>query len=215
MRRDFVIAVSLVLVVTGASAAAQDKPNKEEREAMAMTPSEVVTRVEVKGQTDPLEPSIWVSTQPFLKARAGNDRFLRANISKATGQVFYQLYVSAAFSQSMRFNRMTYLVGGELRSADVERVFFDVSCQRYGCTHFEDYVIELPRADLDALAADPSDVAWRARFFGQSVDGTDLMVLRNETAGFLTVVDHVIEQIQAPSAGIQNPPTSGSSASLR
>lgn len=201
MRTGFVTTFSLVFFVTAASTVAQNKPNKEERAAMAMTPSEVVTRIDVKGQSDPLEPSIWVSTQPFLKARAGSDRFLRANIDKATGKVFYQLYVSSAFSQSMRFNRMTYLVGDALRSADVQRVFFDVSCMRYGCTHFEDYVINLPRADLDALASDTSDVAWRARFFGQSVEGTDMMVLRNETAGLLRVVDHVIRELQATSAG--------------
>lgn len=168
---------------------------------MAMTPEHVASLVEIKGESDPLEPSIWISTQPFLKARFGGDRFLRANIDKVSGKVFYQLYVSAAFSQSMRFNRMTYLVDGKLKSATADRIYYDVSCQRYGCSHYEHYVVELPRSDLEALAGEASDPSWQARFFGQAVDGVDLLVLDNETAGFLLAVDQVLTRVQKAGDG--------------
>ena len=37
---------------------AQHKPDKEEREAMAMSAEDVALRVEVKGQSDALEPVV-------------------------------------------------------------------------------------------------------------------------------------------------------------
>lgn len=195
--RALVAAILLLPAIGSAShAGAQYKPDKEERVAMAMSPEEVSLRLELKGQSDALEPAIWISTQPFLRGRSGGDKFLRANIDKITGKVFYQLYLSSSFSQSLRFDRMTYLVGGKLKTAKVERIYFDVSCQRYGCTHFEDFVVDLSREDLQALAAEGGGPYWRARLFGQSVEGADVDVLRNETSGLLLAVDQQLARLQ-------------------
>lgn len=146
---------------------------------------------EVRGTDDPLEPAVWVSTQPFAFKKYVDDKFLRANIDKATGKVFYQIYIQISSSNGNRFDRMTYLVGGKLRTAKVDRLSFDVDCQGYGCTHYEQFVVDIPREDLDAIAADTSQVFWKGRLFGQTVQGVDIQILRNETAGFLEAVDRV------------------------
>lgn len=194
-------AALLLLTIVSLSAQpvmAQRKPNKEERAAMAMTPEQVSRSVEKKGAVDPLEPAIWISTRPFLPGNSGGDRFLRANIDKATGEVFYQLYLSGAFPQAMRFDRMTFLVSGQLKRAKVDRISYDVSCQRYGCSHYEDYVVQLERADLEALSISADGTPfWTARLFGQTVEGTDVNVLCNETAGFLIAVDRALTKLKA------------------
>jgi len=180
---------------------AQHKPDKEEREAMAMSAEDVALRVEVKGQSDALEPVVWISTRPFLEGRSGSDKFLRASLDKITGKVFYQLYLSGVFPQSMRFSRITYLIAGNLQSGDVQRIYTDVSCQRYGCSYYEDYVVEFSRAALEALAAGDDGVYWQARLFGETVEGADVDVLRNETAGFLIAVDRAMSALPSPADG--------------
>lgn len=195
LKRQLIAFIAISL--TSLPSLAQERPNKEERAAMAMDAIQIAALAETQGLVDQLEPSVWVSTQPFLKSKAGNDTFLRAHIDKATGSVVYQIYMSGIFAQSMRFTRMTYLVEGNLRSAKASRVYYDVSCQRYGCSHFEDYVIEVPRADLEALAAAGGAApSWPVRLFGQSVTGFDAHMLNNETAGFLLAVDQVLGAMQ-------------------
>jgi|JI8StandDraft_2_1071088.scaffolds.fasta_scaffold31306_5 hypothetical protein len=197
MKSRIALALITLLSCNAHSALAQHKPDKEERAAMTMTPEQVSRSVEKKGAVDPLEPSIWISTRPFLLGNSGSDKFLRANIDKATGEVVYQLYLSGVFPYSMRFDRMTYLVSGKLRQAKVDRVYFDVSCQRYGCSHYEDYVVQLERNDLDALSTCVTGSPyWKARLFGQSVEGTDVDVLCNETAGFLVAVDRAVAKLK-------------------
>lgn len=186
------------ILLLGSPVWGQGTLSKQEQKAMQFTPEQVSQMVEVRGDRDQLEPTIWVSTQPFLKRNVGDDKFLRANIDKTTGQVFYQLYLSGSAPQSLRLNRMTYLVDGKLQSAKVDRIYFDVSCQRYGCTYFEDHVVTIPRDHLEALAKADGDLFWRARLFGQTVQGIDIMFLRNETAGLLLAVDRL--QSAAPTA---------------
>lgn len=184
-------AALIALALHAAPSLAQEKVSKQELVAMRSTPEQVAQMVEVRGDRDQLEPTVWVSTQPFLKRKIGDDKFLRANIDKLTGDVFYQLYLSGSAPQSLRLDRMTYLVDGELQSAKVDRIYFDVSCQRYGCTHFEDYVVTIPRDHMEALSKGEGDLSWRARLFGQTTEGIDIMFLRNETAGLLLAVDRL------------------------
>lgn len=180
-----------VVMAASSPVVAQGKMSKQERDALLLTAEQVSQVVEVKGSADELEPSVWVSTEPFLKRKFGDDKFLRANIDKSTGEVFYQLYLKGSFTQSPRLDRMTYMVGGKLQTAKVERIYFDVSCHRYGCTHFEDYVVLLPREHLDVLATMEGEPFWRARLFGQTVQGIDIMLFRNETGALLLAVDRL------------------------
>lgn len=194
MLRLFILAVALVSL----PAAAKDQPRKltkQEREAMALTPADASLATTVRGM-DELDPSVWVSTEPFLKGGAF-DRFFRAIIDKETGSTIYQLYFRSASSRGpIRLSKMTYLVHGRLKSASIERIDVDVSC-RNGCMYFEDAVASLPRDDLEALALDRGDgnPFWRMRLFNDAVDGADAQLLRNETAGFLIAVDRERERL--------------------
>lgn len=195
MLKLFILAVALASL----PAAAQDQPRKltkQEREAMALTPADASLRTTVRG-TDELDPSVWVSTEPFLKGGA-YDKFFRARIDKETGETFYQLYLRSASGRgAVRLSRMTYLVDGKLKIAPIDRIDTDVSCQRYGCTYYEDAVADLPREDLEALASGEGDedTFWRMRLFGDAVSGVDATLLRNETAGFLIAVDRERERL--------------------
>jgi hypothetical protein len=187
---------------------AQGKLSEQERYAMAMTAEQASRSVEIKGRFDPLEPTVWLSTEPFIKTKYDTDTFLRAAIDKASGEITYQLYVAGRFQQSMRFNRLTYLINGTLQTGKAQQVNFDVSCDRYGCTHYEDYVITLSRDDLEALANKAPLPSWKARLYGQTVQGTDLTILRNETAGLLEATDRIVAKMKAEAERKENPPTS-------
>lgn len=187
---------------------AQGKPSEQERYAMAMTAEQASRSVEIKGRFDPLEPTVWISTEPFIKTKYDTDTFLRAAIDKASGEITYQLYIAGRFQQSMRFNRLTYLVDGTLQTGKAEQVYFDVNCDRYGCSHYEDYIINLSRAHLEALAEQGPLPTWRARLYGQTVQGTDLVILRNETGGLLQATDRIVARIKAEAERKENPPTS-------
>lgn len=176
------------------------KLSKEERRAMALTPEQAATKIEITGTGD-LDPLAWVSTKPFLESE--DDKFLRAVIDKESGQVVYQLYLLSSTRAPLRIRKMTYAIDGELRSVPVERIFFDVSCQRYGCTYYEEAIAVLPRNDLEALAEGlgapgAGGASWRMRLFGDLAEGIDTQLLRNETRGFLIAVDREAQRFAAP-----------------
>lgn len=179
--------LSLTLLFHGPALAQQ--PTKAERDAMALSGEQASHRMSLRGVLD-LDPALWVSSEPFLKGNA-DDKFFRARIDKETGQVTYQVYLRSTSRRPPRLSKMTYLIDGKLKSADIDIVGSDVSCHRYGCTHFEDGVAEIPRADLDALAAGEGPT-WQTKLFGKSIEGITTQFLRNETAGFLMSVDRAL-----------------------
>ncbi|WEK00634.1 MAG: hypothetical protein P0Y59_02770 [Candidatus Sphingomonas phytovorans] len=185
------IAIIALATIAPAAQAAEplNKPTRAEERAMALTPEEASLRMMVRG-TDELDPTIWVSSEPFLKG-SGDDKFFRAAIDKQSRAVVYQIYLRSTSSRGpLRLSKMTYMVAGRLKSVQVERVDLDVSCRSL-CLHFEDAIAEIPREDLELLAKDTGP-AWRARLFGDTVQGIDAGFLRNETAGFLIAVDRVL-----------------------
>ncbi|MGR4892239.1 hypothetical protein ACIPPQ_14520 [Sphingopyxis sp. LARHCG72] len=189
MIRSVVIATALFAAPASAAEPVM-KLSKAEQAALAMPAADAALRVKVTG-LDELDPNVWVSTEPFLKGSV-DDKFFRAMIDKSTGEVVYQIYLRSTSSRGpLRLSKMTYLVDGTLRSASIERIGTDVSCQRHGCTHFEDAIASVPREDLEALAkgSDEADTFWKMRLFGDAVSGIDSASLRNETAGFLIAVD--------------------------
>ena len=186
--------IGIALVSTSAAAFGEEyKPTKKERAAMAMSPEQAATRLKVSG-LDALDPTLWVSTQPFLPYQVRSDKFLRAAIDKATGAVTYQLYLSLLGGASMGLSHITYAVDGKLERADARRINFDVSCHRYGCTHLEEYVVDMDRATLERLAhgASTDGAYWTMRMFFRSVEGENTNLLKNETAALLLAVDRQI-----------------------
>jgi hypothetical protein len=189
MKRSLILP-ALLIASTMPALAQEAKLSKQERTAMAMTAEEASLRTSIRG-TDALDPGVWVSTEPFLKAGA-DDKFFRALIDKETGKTVYQLYLKSTSSRGpLRLSKMTYLIDGKLKSATIDRIGTDVSCRERGCIYFEDAIAELPRDDLEALAKSggQADYFWPMRLFGEAVAGIDTALLRNETAGFLIAVD--------------------------
>lgn len=170
--------------------------SKQEKQAIAMSPSQVAAVAEVKGLKDDLDPSVWISTEPFLKRKGNADKFLRANIDKITGEVFYQLYLRGSWSTRLSFDRATLMIDDRLQSAPVRQVWADVSCSRYGCTYYQDFAVDFSREQLETLCKESDDIDLRVRLFGQSVDGVNIVFLRNEAEGLLLAVDTVLEQVQ-------------------
>ena len=184
------------LLLCSSTAIAEPRLTKEERRAMELSSAQVASLVEVKGLSDPLEPGVWVSSQPVLSRKRGGDKFFRAYFDKTDGTGFYQVYMQSVSSESLGLKRMTYLVDGKLQSASIDRVNFDVDCSRYGCSYYEDYVAEIPQEHLKVLAQ-ASATSWTARLFGTSTTGSDTQFLTNETAGFLLAVDRARETLAA------------------
>lgn len=189
MIRSVMIAAALIALPVH-SAESPRKPTKAELVAMSVPAEDAASRVKITG-LDELDPSVWVSTEPFLKGPV-DDKFFRAMIDKATGEVTYQIYFRSTSSRGpLRLQKGTYLVDGQLKAVSIERIGGDVSCRQGGCTHFEDFVADIPRADLEALTAEAaaSSPSWRMRLFADAIGGSDTEFLRNETRGFLIAVD--------------------------
>lgn len=180
-----------------APAAAQQKLSRQDRRAMALTVEQVAEAIEVTGAEDPLDPITWLSTQPFLEKRDG-DKFLRAGIEKATGEVFYQLYLIAQSRAALRPSRATYLLNGEVQEARADRIDFDVNCYRGGCTYYEHALVTLPREAVEefaSCAAPGQDASFRLRIFGDAVEGVDVEMFCTEAAGFLLATDRVLARM--------------------
>lgn len=181
----------LVLATTTTSQAAAQRVSKAEATAMAMSPAQAALSMKVDGG-DQLDPVVWVSSELFLPKKYESDKFFRAMIDKATGAVTYQIYLVSVDRVAKRYSRITYMADGALKSASVSRIGFDVDCGRYGCSYYEDFVAQVPREHLDELACSQPGGIWTARVFGDTVAGTDINFLCNETAGFLLTVDREV-----------------------
>ncbi len=176
----------LSLALLGTAAGAQ---TKAEQRAAKLTPDQVAAQVQVTGAAA-LDPVLRLSTEPVAFQRIGGDQFLRANIDKTTGATTFQLYMILEGRQSLRPNRVTYLVGGALQTATAARVDFNVSCYRANCTHIEHAVATLSLDHLKALAqCKPSEAFFPVRVFGDYAEGRDLAIACNEAAGLMLAVE--------------------------
>lgn len=189
------ICAVLALSFLSTSIDAAELTNREKLIA-SLSPENIAYRVSVTG-TDKLDPTLWVSTKPVLEM-PGADKFLRAAVDKASGKVIYQIYFQiTSFENRANFSRMTYLVDDQLRSLEVQKIGSDVSCQRLGCSFYEDYVAVVPRTDLEAVSKgrSPDDTSWTFRLFGALTQGNDTQMFRVEVAGFLLAVDQQLQSV--------------------
>lgn len=198
MKSTHTVIAAAAFAVLALPATAQERMSRAEQRALQMSVDQVLQQVEIKGQSDDLEPAIWVTTEPFLKRSSSDDKFLRANIDKVTGAIFYQLYLKSVTSDRLDFDRMTFMTQTGLQSAPVKRIWFDVSCYRAACSYYQDFVADLSREQLESLAAEDGKDFWRARLFGGYVEGIDIMLLKNETRAFLSAVDRVSSSHSPP-----------------
>ena len=177
----------LILALIAGPLAAQDLPRSERRSA-ELPVEDIAAQVAASG-ADELDPVLWLSTQKVNERRLQTDHFFRARIDKASGQVEYQLYAVIEGRQSMRPDRVTYAVDGELRKAKASRVNFDVSCYRSSCTHIEDAVAVIPAEDFAKLGDCSLDRVTRFKVFGDYVEGVALASPCNEIAGLILAVE--------------------------
>lgn len=158
---------------------------------MQLTPTQVPVNIQGK---EPLDPIAWVSTEPFISTR-GTDKFLRAAIDKATGQVTYQVYLIFAERNAFRPSSMTFISPTGLKRVEVQRIDFDPSCSRYGCTIYEQAVAEVSREDMAhfaSCAAPGTTASFSVKVFGSTIEGIESRFLCTEAAGLLVAVDAIL-----------------------
>ena len=119
---------------------------------------------------------------------------MRGYIDRKTGAVTAQVYHSASrVGGSPRFYRATYETPDGIKEVDAQPVGFDVSCQRYGCTNYEDAVFPIDYAMLQEAAKrySPSEPlkGIRYRLFDRSGFNADEIIPANEIAAFVKVVE--------------------------
>ena len=187
MTKIGIIALICLTALTPTAVSAQ-KMDKKDRRAMAMTIEEAAATVEVTGGDDPLDPTIFFSTIDFNRKNLSGDKFLRAIYDKVSGVARFQVYIILRGSQSFRPERLTYLHEGQLQSADVSRIDFDVDCYRSSCTNIEHAVAAIPEeafAEFASCAKPGTDAHVRMKLFGANVGGEDAMFFCTEAAGLL------------------------------
>lgn len=193
--------MSAALAAMLAAPAAAKQTREEKAIAMVSRPvAELEPLVKVTG--DALDPRITVSSsgvsqevsKGLLASTTNENSFLRAYIDKATGKVSAQIYYIATYGgRGWHFLRTaTYEAPGGIKEVEVVKVGSDVNCYRYGCTHYEEVVIPIDFAILEAAASnfDPANplTAIKFRVFGQSGMKFDDAVPGNEIAAFVNVV---------------------------
>jgi hypothetical protein len=170
---------------------------KADRAAMQLTPAQIAASAEVTG-IETLDPALWISTRNFLP-RDGADRWLRAYINKATGEVEYQLYLRIESRRdAFRPRLLTFQRADGLGEAKIDRIDHDVNCYRSSCWITEHAIAVLSRADLEAVAQGARagvDGTWAAKVFGDSQEGVDILTFKTEIAGLLIAVDREMAKL--------------------
>jgi hypothetical protein len=162
--------------------------------SLAASPANAKPGIEITG-TAPLDPAIWISSEPFDKTR-GIDSFLRAHIDKADGKVTYQIYiVTRTTRDAFRPRSITIMGANGIEQFPLDRVNFDVSCQRWGCVYMEDAIAELPRALLERISSDDFSRTLTFKAFGDATNGRDGEIMSAEIAEFLIAVDHELAAV--------------------
>lgn len=200
MVRKAVIALGFVALTFSGSPLLAEKLSKADRAAIAASAEDVAKKVTIKN--DPLDTSIVLSTENFKRDKVnfigtGADKFLRASIDKTTGETIYQVYFwSQYISSSWAFmDGMTYETPSGPASAEVRRLASDVNCSSsayVGCTYLEHIAADIPEDILRNVsngATAGSDVQWKFRISGKSIESFTTGLLTTEIAGLIIAVD--------------------------
>lgn len=198
---------ALCFAALACAAASVDAQTKTELRTLALfdrSPDTLIPLIKVEG--DSLDPRITISTygvtavtsKGLLASTTAENSFMRAFIDRKTGDVSAQIYQSTSYGGRgfNTFSRATYEVPAGVEEVEVTQVGTDVSCSRYGCTHYADVVFPVKLATLKAAAAgyDPSNprIGLKYRIFGQSGANIDDAVPINEIVAFVNVIDQQV-----------------------
>lgn len=123
--------------------------------------------VDVKGLDDPLEDTIEISSFHFARPTFGvvsigsADPFFRTYVEKDTGEVDHQLYVFSNNPGWRYWNEARFLMDGEIVKIPLDRVGSDVDCSQYGCSHYEDAIGDISKAQLEYIAEQSEEITFR------------------------------------------------------
>lgn len=113
-----------------------------------------------------LETTIKYSTQSCFVAEHGmlrmkwDDGFIRAWKDKKTGVSQYQIYITDYGNNWQYPYRLNYKFGESIESSDAEKIFSDVDCSQYGCTHREDVGFNIKSEFLADLSNRYDDIRF-------------------------------------------------------
>ncbi|WEK42986.1 MAG: hypothetical protein P0Y64_16835 [Candidatus Sphingomonas colombiensis] len=137
-----------------------------------------------------------IVSKGLLASTTNEDSFLRAFVDKKSGVVTAQEYHIAKYGGRGfdRFEKATYDTGGGVRESRVSETSNDVSCGRYGCTHYQDLVFSVDLSALREIAAqwnpaNPLQPSLQYRIFGQSGSNVDSVIPANEITAFVHIID--------------------------
>lgn len=200
--RKLAAAASMVGLLAGAPVSAQQQP-KQIRQLLAMTPADHARLVKIVDHD--LETVAKFDTHASFQFKQGllgvvwNDIFLRAFVDKTTGKLSIQTYFRFRGEASTwpRFEVANFRTPEGIQSADLDRIFSDVSCSgvsRYGgnCAYLEEAVFNIDEQlarNIAATYAVGAGMPWAIRFKGQSGLNVDMEILPAEMAGLLKRVD--------------------------
>ena len=194
-------------LLAASPATPQSKDEKRAFELLDRKPEWLVPYIKVEG--DSLDPQIKISTygvtartsKGLLASTTTENSFLRGYIDRKTGEVSAQIYQSMTYGGRGfdSFRRATYESPDGIEEVATSTVDSDVSCQRYGCTHFSDVVFPVKMDVLRAAAKafDPNNprTGLKYRLFGQSGTNVDDVVPSNELVAFVRVVDRELGRL--------------------
>lgn len=165
-----------------------------------LTPRHFQDTASVSG--DDLDTLVTITTQDGFRHRGGfsdryrTDSFVRAFVSRETGEASFQIYATITYSRDWRhYNRVNFATANGPRSADLDRIGTDANCEYSVCVLSETVGFTVGEETLRAIAADGPD-PWRFRFYARSGNDWTELMSRAELAGALAAVDEFRETLQ-------------------
>jgi hypothetical protein len=149
-----------------------------------------VDGADINGHDDPLESKVEVKVgSKGLKYSLWGGKFYRGYIDKKTKTTSYQLYVRSKNNQLMNWDIARYLTQEGLIEVPVVRIGKEVTCTQYGCSYFEDVILNVDRATLEKW----NSANITVRFSSSTVSGNnDIDIDKDDTITFIKAMDTVI-----------------------
>ena len=165
-----------------------------------LTPGHFQDSASVSG--DDLDTLVTISTQEGFRHRGGfsdrfrTDSFVRAFVSRETGETSFQIYATITYSHDWRnYRRVNFATAGGPRSVDLDLIGSDANCEYSTCVLTETVGFTVDEETLRTIAADGSH-PWRFRFYANSGDDWTELMSRAELAGALAAVDEYRNTLQ-------------------
>lgn len=195
MRLPFVLLALPLLAISQPAMADRDQRRLDriEEKLEDLTPEHFQESASVSG--DELDTLVTITTRDGVKHRGGfsaryrADSFVRAFVSRETGEASFQIYATITYNRDWRhYNQVNFATADGHISADLDRIGTDANCEYSVCVLTEIVGFTVEEDTLRAITANGSD-PWRFRFYARSGDDWTELMSRSELAGALATVD--------------------------